>query len=192
MGSVDATQAVCTIHTIVHSEAKNYIKCTGHFLSKIFVEVMGTWEVHQHGFLQGAVSSCPSPGSLGCSACRIDLSWFKNSYYGTYTSKTAGMSMVTSATSMAIPRKSKPAVATETTPRDCGGWKIMTVDILKAFWARMDLNVLKHFHTIQLQMAYRRAARKGVWRRWLMWAWKKIQIGFFWTMPQITMDVSLA
>ena len=41
-GSLDTTCAVCTIHAIVHSEAKNYIKCTGHFLPKIFVEVMRT------------------------------------------------------------------------------------------------------------------------------------------------------
>lgn len=41
-GSLNATHAVCTIHAIVDSEAKNDIKCTGHFLPKIFVEVMRT------------------------------------------------------------------------------------------------------------------------------------------------------
>lgn len=65
-GNLDATHPVCTMHTVVHSEAKNYIKCARHFLPKISMEV-----------------------------------------------KTTGMSVVTSATSMAVPRKSKPAVATQ-------------------------------------------------------------------------------
>lgn len=56
----------------------------------------------------------------------------------------------------------------------------------------MDLCMFKYFNTVQLQIVYWRAARKGMWRRWLMGAWEKIWIDFFWTMPQITIDVSLA
>lgn len=77
-GSLDTTHALCTVNTVLHSETNNYIKCIECFLFKIFSKVMRMWEVHQPGFLQGTLSSCPSPASLACSTCRVDLLWFKN------------------------------------------------------------------------------------------------------------------